>query len=231
MATERGQVMVAIRYGAALLGLLWALSGVSLAAPQDTSMRFRLIPWGDKASCGDRCPLAIVAEGEIRFDTPARFRAFVASQNGNRRLHAVVLLSSPGGSVEASMMLGQMFRQTKVLAIVGTPLGGGRIGGARCYSACAYALMGGLRRIVPPTSSVGIHRMHLDERGAASRRGGGAERVYGTPQWVERLTAYAVEMGISRDLIATAETIAPEHIKVLSAQEMKRWNLADSSYR
>jgi hypothetical protein len=90
--------------------------------------------------------------------------------------------------------------------------------------------MGGVRRIVPPQSSVGIHRMHLDQRGPASRRGGGIQRVYGTPQWVQRLTAYTMQMGISRDLIATAETIAPERIKVLTSEEMKRWKLADSVY-
>lgn len=222
--------MVVIRYGVAVLGLAWALSGVSLAAAQGEAMHFRLVPWGEKTRCWTNCPQVIVAEGEIRSETPARFRSFVASQRGNPNLHAIVLLSSPGGSVEASMMLGQMFRQTKVLAIVGRPEGAGRLSAARCYSACAYALMGGVRRIVPPQSSVGIHRMHLDQRGPASRRGGGIQRVYGTPQWVQRLTAYTVQMGISRDLIATAETIAPERIKVLTSEEMKRWKLADSVY-
>ncbi|MFM9152903.1 MAG: hypothetical protein ACKOPC_04745, partial [Methylocystis sp.] len=29
----------------------------------------------------------------------------------------------------------------------------------RCYSACVYALMGGSRRVIPPESRVGVHRM------------------------------------------------------------------------
>lgn len=218
---------LAVRLVFAALGLI--LATAAQAAPD---MRFRLMPYGSQSECARNCPLVIVADGEIRADTPARFRAFVESHRQNPRFHSVVILNSPGGVVEASMMLGRMFRATNVLAIVAKPAGraqgGMRLAGGRCYSACAYALMGAAKRVVPPQSSVGIHRMHLDPRGAVA--GVPARRVYGTPAWVQRLSDYAAEMGISRDLIATAETIEPEKIRVLTQGELQRWRLAQPSY-
>ena len=215
----------------AALGLMVWASAAQAAA----DMRFRLIPYGSQSECARNCPLVIVAEGEIRADTPARFRAFVESQRRNPRFHAVVILNSPGGVVEASMMLGRMFRATNVLAIVARPLqgqqSGTRLAAGRCYSACVYALMGAAKRVVPPQSNVGIHRMHLDERGRGAVAGVPARRVYGTPAWVERLSNYAWEMGISRDLIATAETIEPEKIRVLTQSELQGWRLAVPSYQ
>ena len=212
----------------AALGLMLCGSAAQAAA----DMRFRLMPYGSQSECARNCPLVIVADGEIRSDTPARFRAFVESQRHNPRFHSVVILNSPGGVVEASMVLGRMFRATNVLAIVakpaGGPQGGMRLASAKCYSACVYALMGAAKRVVPPQSSVGIHRMHLDPRGAVA--GVPARRVYGTPDWVQRLSNYAAEMGISRELIATAETIAPEKIRVLTQGELQAWRLAAPSY-
>lgn len=201
---------------------------------QAADMRFRLMPYGGQSECARNCPLVIVADGEIRADTPARFRSFVEGQRHNPRFHSVVILSSPGGVVEASMMLGRMFRATNVLAIVAKPAAGSqagmRLAPARCYSACVYALMGAAKRVVPPQSSVGIHRMHLDDRGRAAVAGVPARRVYGTPAWVQRLSNYAAEMGVSPDLISTAETIQPEKIRVLTQEELQRWRLAQPSY-
>jgi hypothetical protein len=222
--------MTGLRLLLAGVGLLWAAA--AQAAPD---MRFRLLPYGSAAECARNCPLVVVADGEIRSDTPAKFRAFVESHRHNPRFHSVVILHSPGGVVEASMMLGRMFRATNMLAIVARPVksaqgGGARLAAGRCYSACVYALMGATKRIVPPQSSVGIHRMHLDERGRGALAGVPARRVYGTPEWVQRLSDYAAQMGISRDLIATAETIEPERIRILTQAELQRWRLAQPAY-
>jgi hypothetical protein len=81
--------------------------------------------------------------------------------------------------------------------------------GARCFSACVYALMGAKKRVVPPSSLVGIHRMFFyeDAVGAAAGEAGG-KRTFGSTEFVARLADYAKAMGVSRDLIYTAENNA-----------------------
>ena len=49
-----------------LLLAFCALAQPTLAA----EMRFRLVPFGDPAKCGETCAQVIGAEGEIRNDTP-----------------------------------------------------------------------------------------------------------------------------------------------------------------
>ena len=97
----------------ALLALL-ALLQPAMAA----DMRFRLVPFGDPAKCGETCAQVIGAEGEIRNDTPRKFLEFVAANLEDPRVRSIVFLHSPGGGVDASMQLGRMFRKTGVLAVV-----------------------------------------------------------------------------------------------------------------
>ena len=203
--------------------------------PAVADMAFRLVPFGDPARCGPRCPKVIGAEGEITNNTPKAFLEFVAANVDDPQVHSVVFLHSQGGGVAAAMRLGQMFRKTGVLAVVarvapgeGTAL---NIPGARCFSACVYALMGAKKRIVPPTSLVGIHRMFFYDnvRDAAS----GTEeqhRTYGSSEFVAQLAHYASSMGVSRDLIYLAEKIDPDHLHIVTTAELQRWHLGSRRY-
>ena len=112
-----------------------------------------------------RMAAVIAATGEITDETPRQFLEFVQENVNQARLHAVVFLNSPGGKVAASMELGREFRRLGAAAIVARfdPNAGGRgvssFVGARCLSACVYALIGAKKRVIPPESLVGIHRM------------------------------------------------------------------------
>ncbi len=216
------------------LAAICALAQPSLAA----DMRFRLIPFGDPAQCGEKCPQVIGAEGEIRNDTPKRFMEFVAANLDDPRVRSIVFLHSPGGGVEASMRLGRMFRKTGVLAVVARidPAQAGQgpavnLPGARCFSACVYAFMGAKKRIVPPASLVGIHRMFFyeDGRDAASGEPTG-KRTFGSPRFVAQLADYASAMGVSKDLIFTAEKVDPDHVHIVTPSELKRWRLGGQNY-
>jgi hypothetical protein len=219
---------------AAALVLLCALARPASAA----DMQFRLIPFGDPAQCGDACMQVIGAEGEIKPDTPRKFLKFVADNIDDPRVRCIVFLHSPGGGVEAAMRLGRTFRKTGVLAVVAriAPAEPGQgpavnLPGARCFSACVYAFIGAKKRVVPPSSLLGIHRMFFyDDADAAAGGRSGGKRTYGTPQFVERLAAYAHSMGVSKELIYKAEKIDPDHVHIVTPKELRRWRLGDEGY-
>jgi hypothetical protein len=94
-----------------------------------------------------------------------------------------------------------------------------------CYSACVYALIGGKKRVVPPHSVAGIHRM-FDYAGSANQPYGARQKVYDTGELGAALEKYASVMGVSPDLVAKAETISSDSIHIVTPKEMQRWRLA-----
>ncbi len=223
-----------------LPGALALAAGVWLAtAPIEaraSSMTFQLAPLGDTSKCGQQCPEVIAAVGEIVDSTPTDFLRFVAANIDDRRLRSIVFLHSPGGSVAAAMRLGQMFRGAGVAAVVARVLPTGRGGqtllpAGACYSACAYALMGAKKRIVPPSSLVGIHRMSfIDSERDAMTHEETSHQVFATRVYVEALAKYAASMGVSRDAIYTAEKINPDKLHIVTAAELRRWRLGTQSF-
>lgn len=202
------------------------------ASAQD--MSFRLVSVGDRAKCGDACPMVIAAEGEITNETPNAFLSFVEGHVGSNNLHAIVFLDSPGGKVVASMELGKILRRIGAAAIVGRVDPGARNGmsefvAARCLSACVYTLMGGKKRVIPPQSLVGIHRMftYVDAADPDSsmvvRR-----RRYDNGEMAAVLSRYTGEMGVSPALIAMAEHISSDRIHIMSRAEIAHFHLGSS---
>ena len=222
---------------ATLLGVLavcWpATAEQSLAA----EMRFLLVPFGDPAKCGENCPLVITAEGEIKSDTPKMFLEFVGANLKDPRVRSIVFLHSQGGGVDASMRLGRMFRKTGVMAIVGrisqAKASQGpaiNLPGARCMSACVYAFMGAKKRIIPPSSQVGIARMFFYEKGTDGASGKStSKRTFGSPQFVAALAEYASEMGVSKDLVYMAEKVDPDKPYIITISEMEKWGLGEQN--
>jgi hypothetical protein len=216
--------------------LLW---GVMPATAYAKEMDFRLVPFGDAASCEkQKCIFVIAADGDITNDTPDVFKAFAKKNLKNPRVRAVVFLNSLGGGVMASMALGQMFRAAGVLAIIGRldreeggPPASSYIPAGHCFSACVYAFIGAKKRIVPPYSALGIHRMYSYEaehnaKGLLS----GVHKIYGDKDFVDRLAAYASGMGVSRTMVRTAEKIDSTKIHIITPQELTRWNIGSQNF-
>lgn len=210
-----------------------ALSAI-FAAPLSASaaeMTFRLVDFGNPVRCKQACAQVVAAEGEITSGTPQAFLDFVSAHVRSGRLHSIVLLHSQGGRVVASMELGRAFRTIGAAVIVArAPAGRAIVDGAvlsgRCYSACVYALMGARTRVAPVQSRVGIHRMFMFEANRGPESTSNLARVYAARPLVSRLSEYAEVMGVSPELVWTAETIDPDKIRILSGPEMKRWKLA-----
>ena len=100
---------------------------------------------------------------------------------------------------------------------------GERFLSANCLSACVYAFMGGRKRVAPQGSALGIHRMFANQE-----QGGWLQsrtvRRYDNGTMAAYLEAYSAHMGVSRDLIRTAEHISSSQIHLVTSAEMARWN-------
>ncbi len=179
--------------------------------------------------------MAIVAEGQITNSTPGEFLAFLRENAANRDLRTVVFLNSEGGYVIASMELGQIFRRigaaTVVARLAPSAGRGGRFLSAHCLSACVYAFMGGRKRVAPQGSALGIHRMFANQVTDAGIFGDGAVvRRYDNGSMAAHLMAYSVRMGVSRDLIRTAEHISSSTMHMVTSSEMSRWRSGEPGF-
>jgi hypothetical protein len=128
------------------------------------------------SACEPNCPEWIAAEGEINDATPALFRN-VFRQMGKTRLP--VIIRSPGGSINAALIIGQMIRDRKMTVAVGRTVFSSCSPAARtcelpaeskgiyegyidddqafCNSACPMVLSGGVARFSSNVTSIGLH--------------------------------------------------------------------------
>jgi hypothetical protein len=92
-------------------------------------------------------------------------------------------------------------------------------------------MMGGSKRVVPPESRIGIHRMSSQENttplGRARPTTGSS---YASDDMVDALANYAAQMGVSPTVIRSAERISPEEIHIVSPEELRRWRLASPKF-
>jgi len=195
------------------------------------SMSFRVAPL-ESRECGRHCPDVIVADGVIEAETPLAFVNFLKSGSSDTRLRRIVFFNSRGGNVVASMVFGHILRGLRIAGVVGR-FGAGRDPGpyvGECLSACVYALMGAVRRVAPPGSEVGLHRMSIVENEGAGLFGSHSKRSFADPPMVAVLGRYARRMGVDPALVRTAESLPPDTVHVLTRAEMRRWSLATSQF-
>jgi hypothetical protein len=209
--------------------LLFALCVASASAARAEEMSFRVVGV-NSGGCGANCPQVIAAQGEIGEGTPDAFLAFVRENARGGNLHGIVLLDSPGGKVVASMELGQAIRKLGMAVIVARPAANQSrtmaLVSGRCYSACVYALMGGRKRVIPPESSVGVHRMfnystHFD----VAEGGFVRQRNLDEGGMLQTLSRYATLMGVSTELVKLAERTSPDKLYMLTGADIVRWRL------
>ena len=208
---------------------LFALATFSLPAGAAEEMNFRVVGL-DAGNCGARCPQVIAAQGEIGEGTPNAFLSFVRENVGGGNLHGILLLDSPGGKVVASMELGQALRRLGMAVIVARPAAeqasrNMALVSGRCYSACVYALMGGRKRVIPPQSRVGIHRMFNYSTSFDFSEGFVRERNYDDGGMRAMLARYASGMGVNPELVNLAERTSPDQLYMLSGSDITRWRL------
>ena len=207
----------------AIGSLLASLCLGATLAWADGAMTFGAVRIGANAD-------VISASGQITEDTPDRFAAFLDANPSLRSPRPVVFLSSPGGRVLASIELGKLLRSVDAVAVIGRVefdgAGGTVMTNAQCLSACVYALIGARKRVIPSTSLIGIHRMFayeadVDPTGTTEI----IRRRYDNGDLRSFLMRYSSEMGVSPALIAAAEHVPSDNLKILSRAEIRRWHL------
>ncbi len=197
------------------------------------SMQFEFRREGPADVCGDTCRTWISATGAITADTPGDFEAFAKRRDLRG---STIAFDSAGGSVIGALALGRAIRRHDMVTTVGrtTVLGRGKDAratlspNASCESMCAFVLLAGARRYVPPEARVLVHQIWLgDRRDDAIAASYTAEDLMIVQRDIGRLVQFTLEMGGAVDLIETALRVPPwEPMRALSRDEIRHMRLS-----
>src|ERR1019366_8124225 len=165
--------------------------------------------------------------------TPDDFEAFA----GQKDVHgATLVLDSEGGSVVDTLQLGRALRSLDITTTVGKTVidtaPDGRAAtqlspAAACESMCAFVLLGGLRRYVPPEARILVHQIWLSKKRerpeAASYT---ADEIVLVERDIGRLARYTIEMGGGIELLEAALRVPPwQPLHQLSGEEIRQARL------
>jgi hypothetical protein len=227
-----------------LLGIL-ALGSSCLPALADGSPRLTdeagppsmLFQWhreGPAERCGMACRTWISAVGIITQNTPHDFEVFAKDRNVQG---ATLVVDSEGGAVLAALALGRAIRHFDMTTTIGktiaVPSNDGEARAelspdADCESMCAFLLLGGTRRYVPPQARVLVHMIWLgSKREHAQELSYSAEELGIIQQDIGSIARYTVEMGGGIELLETALGVPPwKPMYALAADEVRRMRLS-----
>ena len=216
----------------------------ALAANSSTlGMGFTLLTEGPAGACASACRALISASGIITADTARRFLAFVRdnlpqpsrpAQAGEAV--ATVVLDSDGGSVLGAIDFGRAIRRLGFSTLVGRvvehrPKDAAKYGELRtradCQSMCAFVLLGGVQRQVPPDARVFVHQIWLgDRRDDAASATYSAEDLVVVQRDIGSIVQYTMEMGGDIELVELSLKVPPwEPMRVLTREELRRTRL------
>jgi hypothetical protein len=217
-------------------GAAQAIAGSPLPPDDNGSspMRFEWRREGPADVCGAHCRTWISAVGYITADTPREFDAFAKDPKVRG---AVLVLDSDGCSVLGTLALGRTIRSLDMITTIGRTKGLPAAGGEQratlspsgnCESMCAFLLLAGSRRYVPPQAQVLVHQIWLGKkRKQALESSYSAEELNIVQRDIGRLAQYTIEMGGGVELLETALRIPPwEPLYRLSTDEVVRMKLS-----
>lgn len=195
---------------------LLLVSGWAHAKDYAKQMQFQLFRpcTGNAALCG---PM-LLASGEVDDGAPERLKKLLQGMNASPR----VVFDSPGGNLVAGIELGEVIRRFGLNTALGTqyseetPAGmvviASDIG---CYSACAYAFMGGVSRFVLDGAKFGVHQFY----------GAREDHQAVTQVAVAVLSQYMKRMGVDRDLLDIASLTSSDEMTEISKADAVLYNL------
>ena len=207
-------------------------------------MRFDLRQQAEAENCGDKCATWIFASGAITADSARDFKQFMQglASSGHNLRDATVVLDSDGGSVHGAIALGREIRRFAFATTVGRAIdvnannGKSRTDSKRfamsprgdCESMCAFVLLGGVQRVVPPQARVMVHQIWLgDRRDDPTAATYSAEDLVLVQRDIGKLAQFTAEMGASIDLLDLALRIPPwEPLHVMTREEIRQTKLA-----
>jgi len=139
---------------------------------------------------------------EIRVERELRKR----NENG-----VFVWLTSTGGDIETAMAIGRALRKAE--AAVSTD---------QCQSSCVLIVAGAVERIIDE-GAIAVHRPYFVDLPASTAQATIAKRRNALKR---SIALYLDEMNVSQGLLEAMESTHPEQLRVLSEDELARFNLS-----
>jgi hypothetical protein len=205
----------------AIAGLCLAiLCGTAVAKEYEKTMRFEVFqPCAGTASF---CGPMILAQGELDPGAPERLKKILQSMN----VYPRVVFDSPGGNLLAGVQMGELIRSWGLNTAIGlgymkeTPDGMHAVAlDVGCYSACAYAFMGGVSRYVLDGAHFGVHQFS-----------GAVENQQASTQvTLAFLSQYMKRMGVDRDLLDVASLTSADDVTEIAHQDAVQFNLDNTT--
>jgi len=168
----------------------------------------------------------IVADGEITADTPHQFRRFLSAERVQRGARLEVYFNSPGGNLIGAIQLGEIIRDFGLGTRVARTVPWHRAGHGElseqeskggCYSACAFAFLGGKWRIANG-GSLGVHQHYFKEALAEPNTPKFTARDFSAEQLLQGLVLeFVVKMGIDPKFVTLAARTGPTDLYVFTA--------------
>jgi hypothetical protein len=223
-------------------GLVLACTCLSASAggaptdkPQSSSMRFEWRAESPAGGCGHSCRAWISAVGPVTDRTPDDFAAFAGQKDPQG---ATLVLDSEGGSVVDTIKLGRALRAFDITTTVGTTVLGKAADGsstvalspaAGCESMCAFVLLGGARRYVPPEARILVHQIWLaKKRERPESASYTANEIVLVERDIGSLARYTIEMGGGIELLEAALRVPPwQPLYRLTGDEILRMGLTN----
>jgi hypothetical protein len=201
--------------------------------PNSSSMRFVWRSEKPSDLCGKMCRTWISAVGPVTDQTPHDFQTFAERNDVHG---ATLVLDSEGGSVVDTIELGRALRGLNITTTVGktvtAPAADGRSTtalspAAACESMCAFVLLGGARRYVPPEARILVHQIWLaKKRERAETASYTADEIVLVERDIGSLARYTIEMGGGIELLEAALRVPPwQPLYQLSRGEIQRTGL------
>jgi hypothetical protein len=219
-----------------------SLSGQERGAPpkldpppkQAGGLTFTWVKEGPADKCGSACKEWVSAKGMIVPDSARDFEAFARTRDISGK---VVVLESPGGAVDAGLVLGRALRRLNMTVAIGhTEMLPADASGeqratyspkAVCASMCPFVLLGGARRHVPPEARILVHQIWPGAaRSDSTAAVYAAQHVAGLLRATSEIARYTVDMGGEIELFDLSMRIPPwEDLRVLTNIEVQRTRL------
>lgn len=134
----------------------------------------------------------------------------------------VILISSPGGDLTQSVIMGEVIRAHGLVTAVGSADASGQVRSGSCASACVFAYAGGTVRYGIDGSRFGVHRF-------TTRGPGGGDPVADTQRVTGLVLSYLKRMGVSSSLVE--EMSRTSDIRWLDPREATAMNLITAPAR
>ncbi len=231
--------------------------GSARANDRTLPMRFDLREQGPAEICGTTCATWIEASGAITADSGRDFARFIKGRalqgavvvldSDGGSVHGAIDL---GREIRKAGLATTVGRIVDLTAKNGDKNAGQMDGGryikdlkrgntasvpratlsprADCESMCAFVLLGGQQRIVPPEARVMVHQIWLgDRRDDPTAATYSAEDLVLVQRDIGRLAQFTAEMGGSIDLLDLALRIPPwEPLHTMTREEIRATKLA-----